>query len=112
MKRKLFFTLVCLSITALAQDFKEKKEIDRIEIVEGICQIRQVTKIVKNGVEVARTFHRWAIQPEEDLSQFDGRVKSICKAAWTPDVISKHKERSKPRGVLPIQEKKKNFFGF
>jgi hypothetical protein len=65
----------------------EKIEIDRIEIVEHeIVQVRQATVIEKNGVQVARTFHRWILTPDMDISDQEQKVKDICNAAWTPEV--------------------------
>jgi hypothetical protein len=70
--------------------------IDQIEIVEnGICQIRQATKVIDNGVEIAKTYHRWSVEPGGDLSQYDKRTQTICKSAWTSEVIKKYKEQLK-----------------
>jgi hypothetical protein len=65
----------------------ERTEIDRIEVVEqGITQVRQATIIEKDGVQVARTFHRWVLTPDMDISDQEQKVKDICNAAWTPEV--------------------------
>ncbi len=92
---KLFLSLTILTTVTLAAEYKEVKEFDRVEIVEGHCQIRQATITLKDGVEISKTFHRWAVEPEGDLSLFDPRVKGICKAAWTPDVVQKFKDLKK-----------------
>lgn len=88
---KIFLLLTLTATTLFAASYSEVKEFDRVEIVQDHCQIRQVTKTLKDGIEIASTFHRWAIEPEGDLSQFEKRVQNICKAAWTPDVIKKFK---------------------
>jgi hypothetical protein len=65
----------------------ERTEIDRIEIVEHwYIQVRQATVIEKDGVQVARTFHRWVLTPDMDISGQEQKVKDICNAAWTPEV--------------------------
>jgi len=65
----------------------EKIEIDRIEVVGGwTIQVRQATVIEKDGVQVARTFHRWALTPDMDISGQEQKVKDICNVAWTPEV--------------------------
>ena len=67
----------------------ENTSIDRIEVIEhGIVQIRQATVITKNGEQVARTFHRWALTPDMDISGQEQKVKDICNAAWTTEVIA------------------------
>ena len=65
----------------------EKQEIDRIEIVEmGVVQIRQATIIERDGQFVSRTFHRWVLTPDMDISDQEQKVKDIANAAWTPEV--------------------------
>jgi hypothetical protein len=67
----------------------EKQEIDRIEIVEmGVVQVRQATIIERDGEFVSRTFHRWVLTPDMDISGQEQKVKDICNAAWTPEVIA------------------------
>jgi len=65
----------------------ENKQIDRIEVVEhGIIQVRQATIIERDGEFVSRTFHRWVLTPDSDISDQEQKVKDIANAAWTPEV--------------------------
>jgi hypothetical protein len=65
----------------------EKQEIDKIEIVEhGIVQVRQATIIERDGDFVSRTFHRWVLTPDMDISGQEQKVQDICNAAWTDEV--------------------------
>jgi len=65
----------------------ENKQIDRIEVIEnGIIQVRQATIIERDGEFVSRTFHRWVLTPDMDISDQEQKVKDICNAAWTPEV--------------------------
>jgi len=67
----------------------EKQEIDKIEIVEhGIVQVRQATVIERDGDFVSRTFHRWVLTPDMDISSQEQKVKDICNATWTDSVKS------------------------
>ena len=67
----------------------ERIEIDRIEIVERWnIQVRQATTIEKDGQQVARTFCRWVLNPDSDISTQEQKVKDICNAAWTPEVVA------------------------
>ena len=70
----------------------ENKQIDRIEVVgNGILQVREATTILKDGVEYAKTFHRWSFAPESDVSAMPVNVQAIAQAAWTPEVIAAYK---------------------
>jgi hypothetical protein len=65
----------------------ENTNIDQIEIVGGWnIQVRQATVIEKDGAFVARTFHRWVLTPDMDISDQEQKVKDIANAAWTPEV--------------------------
>jgi len=67
----------------------EKIEIDRIEVVaDWNIQVRQATTIEKDGVQIARTFHRWVLNPDSDISAQESRVQAIANAAWTPEVVA------------------------
>jgi hypothetical protein len=65
----------------------ESTSIDQIEIVaDWNIQVRQATVIEKDGVQVARSFHRWVLNPDMDISSQEQKVKDIANAAWTPEV--------------------------
>jgi hypothetical protein len=65
----------------------ENISIDQIEIVGGWnVQVRQATVINKNGEQVARTFKRWVLTPDMDISNQEQKVQAIANAAWTPEV--------------------------
>jgi hypothetical protein len=67
----------------------ETKVIDKIEVIEnGTVQVREVTRIIKDGSEIAHTYHRWAFAPGSDVSEMPANVVAICNAAWTPEVIA------------------------
>ena len=68
----------------------ETIEYDKIEVV-GIykhVQVRQATVIKKDGVELTRSFHRYVLTPDMDLSQRSepNEVVAICNAVWTQEV--------------------------
>jgi hypothetical protein len=69
----------------------EVKVIDKIEVVEnGTVQVRESTKIMKDGEEIAKTYHRWSFAPASDVSAMPANVQAICAAAWTPEVIASY----------------------
>lgn len=68
----------------------EKIEIvDRIEMVEsGVVQVRTKTAILEDGKQISGSFHRHVVAPGDDYSGEDARVKAICKATHTTEVIA------------------------
>ena len=65
----------------------ERNEIDQIEIVQQWnIQVRQATIIERDGAFVSRTFHRWVLNPDSDISGQEQKVQDICNAAWTDEV--------------------------
>ena len=63
--------------------------VDQIEVVEnGSVQVRTATKIMEDGKELNRTFHRHVVAPGQDYSNEDSRVQAICAATHTPEVIA------------------------
>ena len=72
--------------------------IDRIEVIEnGTVQVRQATIITEDGNQISRTFHRWCITPSQDYSDQDDKVKAICQATHTPEVIAAYKAQQEAR---------------
>jgi hypothetical protein len=67
----------------------EKIEIDRIEVVNNWnIQVRQATLIERDGVFVSKTFDRWILTPDMDITNQEQKVQDICNTAWTPEVKS------------------------
>lgn len=65
----------------------ENTSIDQIEIVcDWNIQVRQATIIERDGEFVSRTFHRWVLTPDMDISNQEQKVQDIANAAWTPEV--------------------------
>jgi hypothetical protein len=65
----------------------ERTLIDQIEIAQQFyVQVRQATIIERDGEFVSRTFHRWVLTPDMDISGQEQKVKDIANAAWTPEV--------------------------
>ena len=71
----------------------EKKVItDLIEVVEnGSVQVRTKTTIKEDGVEISSKFHRHTVAPGDDYAGEDARVKAICKATHTTEVIAAYR---------------------
>jgi len=69
--------------------FTETKVIDQITVTEnGIVQIREATRILKDGEQIAQTYHRTSLTPAQDLTGVPANVVAICNAAWTEEVVA------------------------
>ena len=68
----------------------ESIEYDKIEIIgqHKHVQIRKATVIKKDGVELTRSFHRYVLTPDMDLSERSepNEVVAVCNAVWTQEV--------------------------
>ena len=81
----------------------ERFENDKIEVVGTYkaVQVRRAEIIEKDGVEIARSFHRHALNCgtldaddnliDTDISGEDADVQAICNAAWTDAVKDAYK---------------------
>jgi DNA-binding transcriptional LysR family regulator len=65
------------------------KVIDQITVTEnGIILYREATKIIEDGKELTKTYHRSSLAPGQDLTGQPASVVAICNTAWTPAVIA------------------------
>ena len=68
----------------------ESIEYDKIEVVGPYkaVQVRKATVITKDGKELTRSFERYVLHPDTDLSSRSepNEVTGICNAVWTQEV--------------------------
>lgn len=63
--------------------------VDQITVTEnGIVLYREATRIVEDGVELTKTYHRTSLTPGQDLTGQPANVVAICNTVWTPEVVS------------------------
>jgi len=68
---------------------EEKSVVDKVEVLlNGSIQVRRRDQILKDGVEVASSFHRHIVNPGDDVSNEDPRVAAIAAATWTDEVVA------------------------
>ena len=69
--------------------FTEKQEY-KVEIIPpyNILQVRRADIIEKDGVEIARSYHRHSLQPGADVSNECTTVKAIAPDVWTAEVVA------------------------
>jgi len=67
----------------------ETKVIDQITVTEnGTILYREATRILKDGEQIAQTYHRTSLTPAQDLTGVPANVVAICNAAWTADMVA------------------------
>ena len=70
----------------------ETKVIDNITVTEnGIVLYREATRILKDGEQIAQTYHRTSLTPGQDLTGQPANVQAIATAAWTDAVVAAYK---------------------
>ena len=62
--------------------------VDQITVTEnGIVLFREATRIMEDGNEISKTYHRTSLTPGQDLTGQPANVVAICNVAWTQEVI-------------------------
>jgi len=66
----------------------ESIEYDKIEVVGEYkaVQVRKAIVIKKDGVELTRSFERYVLHPNEDISAEPAEIQTICNVVWTQEV--------------------------
>ena len=63
--------------------------VDQITVNEnGSVLYREATRIMEDGNEISKTYHRSSLIPAQDLTGVPANVVAICNAAWTAEVIA------------------------
>jgi hypothetical protein len=63
-------------------------EIDKIEIVGAYksIQVREATIIKEDDTELSRSFHRYALSPNADLTGQPQEIIDIASIMWTDEI--------------------------
>ncbi len=63
--------------------------VDQITVNEnGSVLYREATKIMEDGIELTKTYHRSSLTPAQDLTGVPANVVAICNTVWTAEVIA------------------------
>ena len=63
--------------------------VDQITVTEnGIVLYREATRIMEDGNELSKTYHRSSLTPGQDLTGIPANVAAICNVAWTAEVVA------------------------
>lgn len=76
--------------------FEKKSIVDRIEVLQdNTVAVRYIVTVTENGQPFSEQIKGNYIKPGDDYSSEDERVKSICAATHTPEVIEAYKNKQK-----------------
>ena len=75
----------------------ESIEYDKIEVVGPYkaVQVRKATVIKKDDKELTRSFVRYVLNSDQDISGEPAEVQAICNAVWTDAVKTAYTEFKK-----------------
>jgi DNA-binding transcriptional LysR family regulator len=63
--------------------------VDQITVTEnGIVLYREATRIMEDGNELSKSYHRNSLTPGQDLTGIPANVVAHCNVAWTAEVIA------------------------
>ena len=73
----------------------ETTDYDKIEVggQYKAVQVRKATVIKKDDKELTRSFERYVLYPDTDISAEPTEVSTICNAVWTDDIKEAWKSR-------------------
>jgi hypothetical protein len=79
---------------------KKTVNVDQIEVVSnGTVQVRTSTVVTEGEKVIGQSFHRHVVAPGNDYSNEEEKVRAICAATHTPEVIEAYKAASAAQGV-------------
>jgi len=62
---------------------------NQITVTEnGIVLYREATRIMEDGNELSKTYHRSSLTPGQDLTGIPANVVAHCNVAWTAEVVA------------------------
>jgi len=68
--------------------------IDQITVLaDGQIMVRRANLIFRDGVEIAKEYHRHVLAPGADTTKEDSRVQMITAVVHTPAVIAAYRSQ-------------------
>ena len=74
--------------------------VDQITVIEnGIVMYREATRLMEDGNELSKTYHRNSLTPGQDLTGVPANVVAHCNAAWTAEVVAAYQAAQAERAT-------------
>ena len=78
----------------------KETNVDQITLTEnGIVLYREATRLIEDGKELTKTYHRTSLTPGQDLAGQPAKVVAICQTAWTEEVIAAYQAQQEANRV-------------
>jgi hypothetical protein len=72
----------------------EREVVDKIEILEdGVIQVRKAVCIIKDGLEIAKTFSRHCVSPGDDYSNEDVKVRLAAQVFHDTETVNAYRSK-------------------
>jgi len=62
---------------------------------DGIIHVRTITRVLEDGVELSKSYHRHVVTPLDNVENEDDRTKLIAGAIYTPEFITEYEAKIK-----------------
>ena len=60
---------------------------------DGIIYVRTITRVLEDGVELSKSYHRHVVMPKDSTTNEDDRTKVIARAIYTPVFIAAYEAK-------------------
>ena len=79
----------------------KETNVDQITVTEnGIVLYREATRILEDGEEISKKYHRTSLTPGQDITGQPDKVVAICNTAWTPEVIAAYQAQQEANKLV------------
>lgn len=76
---------------------EKKITFDHFVTESGHIEIRRITRILEDGKEIGKSYHRHVVIPVDNVDNEDDRTKLIANAIYTPEFITEYEKKIKER---------------
>ena len=66
----------------------EREEHDVQVLADGQLQVRKISIIERDGVEISRSYHRYVVDVGDDVTNEPDLVKQIAQSVHTPERVA------------------------
>ena len=81
----------------------KETSVDQITVIEnGTVLYREATRIMEDGNEISKTYHRTSLIPAQDLTGVPANVVAICNVAWTAEVIAAYQAQIAAQATVGV----------
>jgi len=89
-----------LNLKEIKMAITKQTVVDQITVTEnGTILYREATRIMEDGNELTKTYHRSSLTPGQDVTNVPANVAAICNVAWTAEVIAAYQAAEAARNA-------------